>query len=462
MVGQQLQAALGQAFIVGNKPGAGGSIAGSEVVRAAPDSYTLLFSSNSAVASNVALLKNMPHDPLKDFSPIAGVAETALALMVKPSFPAKNLQEFIAYARERPGKLSAGYGSSSSRVIISMLNKLRDDSPFPERRGSVLDNLQELEIFGSVVSAGSMSAAARELDLSLAVVSKRVAALEQRLGARLLQRTTRRQSLTSEGEVFHEHCIRILAEVAGAEAPMLDQRGAMTGLLTLTATPAFGRQYLAPLVSEFQAEHPAVSVRLLLTDDVVDLVAHRVILAFRFGVLADSSMKARRVAPNFRVLCAAPSYLQRHGAPTSLEGLARHTCIVFGASLDDQWVFLQEGRTTSVRVKGRLSVNDGEVAQALAVDGAGLIYKSVWEIGTHLRAGRLVAVMTDHLGPSKPLQLVFPGGLLPTRVRRFIDLTLERLPAIGPSLAWQTESARSGDPYSDPSLSKTVSRTSST
>jgi DNA-binding transcriptional LysR family regulator len=308
----------------------------------------------------------------------------------------------------------------------------------------VLDNLQELEIFGRVVSAGSMSAAARELDLSLAVVSKRVAALEERLGARLLHRTTRRQSLTPEGEVFHEHCARILAEVAGAEASMIDRRGAMSGLLTVTATPAFGRQYLALLVAEFQAAHPDVAVRLLLTDDVVDLVEHRVSLAFRFGVLSDSSMKARRVAPNFRVLCAAPSYLQRHGTPTRLDDLAEHACIVFGDSLEDRWLFRRDGKTTSIRVKGRLGVNDGEVAQALAVAGAGLIYKSVWEIGSHLQAGRLVPVLTDHLAPSKPLQLVFPGGRLPARVRRFMDLALERLPTIGPSLAWESEAARSG------------------
>jgi DNA-binding transcriptional LysR family regulator len=309
----------------------------------------------------------------------------------------------------------------------------------------VLDNLQELEIFGRVVSAGSMSAAARELDLSLAVVSKRFAALEERLGARLLHRTTRRQSLTPEGEVFHEHCARILAEVAAAEASMFDQRGAMSGLLTITATPAFGRQYLTPLVAAFQAEHPAVSVRLLLTDDVVDLVEHRVSLAFRFGVLSDSTMKARRVAPNFRVLCAAPSYLQRHGTPTQLDDLARHACIVFSASMEDQWTFRHAGKTTSIRVKGRLSVTDGEVAQALAVEGAGLIYKSVWEIGGHLEAGRLVPVMTDHVAPSKPLQLVFPAGPLPGRVRRFMDSALERLPTIGPRLAWQTDALRSGD-----------------
>ena len=124
VVGQQLQALLGQPFVVDNKPGAGGSIAGAEVVRAAPDGHTLLFSSNSAVASNVALLKNIPYDPLKDFTPVAGIAETALALMVKPSFPARDLREFIAYARAHPGKLSAGYGSSSSQVSISMLDKL--------------------------------------------------------------------------------------------------------------------------------------------------------------------------------------------------------------------------------------------------------------------------------------------------------------------------------------------------
>ena len=149
------------------------------------------------------------------------------------------------------------------------------------------------------------------------------------------------------------------------------------------------------------------------------------------------TMKARRVAPNFRVLCAAPSYLQRHGTPTQLDDLARHSCIVFSESLEDQWVFRHEGRTVGVRVKGRLSVNDGEVAQALAVDGAGLIYKSVWEIGTHLEAGRLVPVMTDHLAPSKPLHFVFPDGRLPLRVRRFMDLALARLPVIGPRLAWQ-------------------------
>jgi len=124
VVGQQLQGLLGQAFVVDNKPGAGGNIAGAEVVRAAPDGYTLLFSSNSAVASNVALLKSVPYDPLKDFTPVAGIAQTMLVMMVKPSFPAKNLAEFVAHAKSRPGKLNAGFGSSSSQVSVAMLNKM--------------------------------------------------------------------------------------------------------------------------------------------------------------------------------------------------------------------------------------------------------------------------------------------------------------------------------------------------
>ena len=135
VMAQQLQAALGQSFVVDNKPGAGGSIAATEVIRAAADGYTLLFSSNSAVASNVALLKNIPYDPLKDFTPIAGIGENMLVLMVKADHPAKNLQEFVSYVKQRPGKVTAGYGSSSSQVSIAVLNKLGqlDVMPVPYR-----------------------------------------------------------------------------------------------------------------------------------------------------------------------------------------------------------------------------------------------------------------------------------------------------------------------------------------
>lgn len=298
----------------------------------------------------------------------------------------------------------------------------------------MLDSLQDIRIFTRVVATGSMSAAARELDLSLALVSKRMAALESRLGLRLLHRTTRRQSMTAEGEAFHERCLRIMAEVDEAESLMVDSRVGVSGLLSVTATPAFGRQYLAPLAAEFQAAHPEVSVRLMLSDDVVDLVAHRIDLAFRFGVLADSSMTARRIAANFRVLCAAPSYIARHGAPNEPSEIAAHACIVYGDNLEERWSFRHQGRTQSVDVRGRFGVNDGEAAQALAVGGAGLIFKSVWEMGTHLDAGRLVPVMRDYAAPSKPLHAMSPHRQQPVRVRRFIEFALQRLPEMAPRL----------------------------
>jgi len=220
---------------------------------------------------------------------------------------------------------------------------------------------------------------------------------------------------------------------------MADSRGGVSGLLSITATPAFGRQYLAPLVTEFQAAHGEVSVRLVLSDDLVDLVSHRIDLAFRFGVLSDSSMMARRVAANFRVLCAAPTYLRRHGSPTQPSDLARHACIVYGDGLEERWTFRHGGRLQSVPVRGRFGVDDGEAAQALAVAGAGLLFKSVWEIGTHLDAGRLVPVMRDYAAPSKPLHAVFPHSRPPQRVRRFVDFALARLLELGPRLLTEND-----------------------
>ncbi len=298
----------------------------------------------------------------------------------------------------------------------------------------MLDNLQEIRIFTHVVSAGSMSAAARELDLSLAMVSKRMAALETRLGVRLLHRTTRQQSLTSDGEAFHERCLRIMVEVQDAESLMADSHGGVRGLLCITATPTFGRQYLVPLVTEFQGSHPDVSVPLVLSDGVVDLVEQRIDLAFRFGVLADSGMATRRIAANFRVLCAAPGYLKRYGSPAQPSDLANHACIVYSDNLEDRWSFRHAGKTHVVHVRGRFGVNDGEAAQALGIEGAGLLFKSVWEIGAHLDAGRLVPVMSDYAAPSKPLHAVLPHRRPPPRVRRFLDFALERLPHLAPQM----------------------------
>ena len=292
----------------------------------------------------------------------------------------------------------------------------------------MIDDLLDLRIFTKVVATGSLSGAARELDLSLAVVSKRLAALEQRLGVRLMQRTTRSQSLTFEGSAFHERCIRILAEVDDAEGFISGARESISGQLTLTAPRTFGRQYVVPLVARFQSRHPDLSVRLLLNDDVIDLVENAVDVAFRFGELIDSSMAARRVAPNYRVLCAAPSYVERCGQPASPDELVHHACIVYGARPAAHWLFSHQGRPIAAKVRGTFITNDGDSAQALALEGAGILFKSIWDVARHLRTGRLVRIMSAYAAPTEPLNLVIPHvrGAAP-RVRRFVDYAVTEL-----------------------------------
>jgi DNA-binding transcriptional LysR family regulator len=292
----------------------------------------------------------------------------------------------------------------------------------------MIDNLLELTVFARVVSAGSLSAAARELDLSLAVVSKRLTALETRLGVRLLQRTTRRQSLTEEGEAFHARCVRILAEVQEAEAAVSRSRDAVAGVLRVTAPRAFGRRRIAPLAVAFRQEHPELSVYLTLTDALVDIVDEGMDLAIRFGSLADSSMIARPLAPNFRVLCAAPSYLARRGLPSEPATLAGHDCIVFGEQPTREWHFQHPNGPVSVRVNPAFITNDGEAAHTLALAGGGIVQKSIWDVGDDLGNGRLVRVLPDYTIPAAPLQAVYANAQhLAPKVRRFVEFCAEKL-----------------------------------
>lgn len=303
----------------------------------------------------------------------------------------------------------------------------------------MIDNLQDLRIFDRTVVNGSMSAAARELGLSLAVVSKRLAALEKRLGLRLLQRTTRSQSLTPEGQDFHLRCVRILAEVGDTEAFVAARRDTVSGMLSITAPRIFGRQYVVPLVTAFQAQHPALLVRLLFSDEIVDLVDQQIDLAFRFGVLLDSNLSARFISPHYQVLCAAPAYIARYGVPASLAALAEHACIVYGARPSAHWLFQVDGAPVAIKVRGSYIANDGATALELALCGAGIIYKSIWDVGAYLDAGQLVRVLPTVRVPSEPLHAVFGHAKqLAPRVRQFLDFALPRLRS---SWHWELSSA---------------------
>jgi DNA-binding transcriptional LysR family regulator len=292
----------------------------------------------------------------------------------------------------------------------------------------MIDNIGDLMVFARIVTAGSLTGAASELDMSLAVVSKRLAALEERLGIRLLNRTTRRQSLTQEGERFHAHCVRILSEVQTAEEEMVRSRETVSGLLRITAPRTFGRRYVAPLVAAFQARHPGLRIELVLADEIVDMVEAGIDVALRFGALMDSTMTARHVAPSYRVLCASPEYLRQHGEPTHPDQLAGHQCIVYGARNSRHWLFQGNDAHVAAEIQGTFICNDGDAASALAMAGAGIFFKSIWDVGADLMDGRLVHIMRAYRAMTEPLHVVYPHALhLTPRVREFANFALETL-----------------------------------
>lgn len=304
------------------------------------------------------------------------------------------------------------------------------DRSFPKReifKPLVIDDLPALVAFAHIVSAGSLSAAARDMDLPLSVISKRLAHLEKSLGVRLIQRTTRRQSLTEEGALFHARVVRILDEVEQAEALLTSRREDVSGLLRVTAPGQLGRQRLAPIIVEFQQLHPDLVVQLDLSDAVLDLYDSGHDVAIRFGSLPDSSLVARSLAPSFRVLCASPAYLARHGVPAHPADLTRHRCILIGNQRRADWRFDDDEQTT-VRVSGALITNDGEAAHRLALEGAGIAVKSIWDVGDDIVEGRLCRVLPMHSISAAPLHAIYPHAQhLAPRVRVFVDFLKKRL-----------------------------------
>jgi len=285
--------------------------------------------------------------------------------------------------------------------------------------------------FARIVACGSLSAAARELDLPVSVVSKRLALLEASLGTRLLQRTTRRQTLTEEGQLLYGRVLRILDEVDQAEALLAQRRGGVSGLLRIGAPGELGRQWIVPIAARFQEAHPQVAVQLDLSDAVVDLVDGGLDVAVRYGALDDSSLVARELAPNYRVLCASPAYLQRHGAPRTPAELAGHRCIAIGDGRRADWRFVDDaGAAAAVRVDATFVTNDGEAAHRLALAGSGIALKSIWDVGDDLLAGRLARVLPHHAIAAAPLHAVYPHRKnVPPRVRAFVDYLKAELQA---------------------------------
>ncbi len=286
----------------------------------------------------------------------------------------------------------------------------------------------QLEFFVLLARHGSLAAAARALDLTPPAATKRLSQLEARLGVRLVNRTTRHISLTSEGETYLHHATRILAEIREMEDAVSSSHSVPRGLLRINATLGFGRTTIAPIVSAFAKRYPHVEVQLDVTDRPIDLVESGIDLAIRFGELPDKRLNARRVMSNRRFLCASPRYLEEHGIPASLADLARHTCILHRQNDDAYgvWRLTHNGRTESVKVRGTLSSNDGDIVLGWALDGHGILVRSEWDLAKYLESGRLRVVLPEFVQPSADLFVYYPNKRNQSaRARAFIDFLID-------------------------------------
>ena len=286
----------------------------------------------------------------------------------------------------------------------------------------------DLGFFSALVRAGSLSAAGREMGVSTAAVSKHLAQMESRLGVALVNRSTRRMGLTSEGELYLEHARRILASIDDLGQQLGATRGQPQGLLRVNATLGFGRSHVAPLISSFVRKHPLVELQLQLSVDPPALTEDLFDVNVRFGAPPEARVIARFLAPNRRLLCASPAYLARHGTPKQASELARHNCIGIrqGDEAYGSWR-LSNGRSVgsgseTVKVRGNLTTNDGGVAVQWALDGHGILMRAEWDVERYLKCGRLVQVLPQCTTPDADIYAVYPQRhRLSTRVRAFVD-----------------------------------------
>ncbi len=293
--------------------------------------------------------------------------------------------------------------------------------------------LDSLTLFLRIVEKGGLAPAGRELGLSPATVSERLVALEKYYGAALLHRTTRAISLTDEGRLLVEGARRLLAEADELEALIRLGVNKISGPIRLSAPIDLGRSYVVPILDDFLAEHPEVTIDLNLTDGYVDLVGQGQDLAIRYGELADSTLRVKRLADNRRVVCASRAYLKKSGRLQHPDDLVHHECVLmrFGLAIDRDWPFLIDGKVRRVVVQGHRIANDGGLVRDWCVNGRGVARKSFWDVEADLKAGTLIELLQEFSAGGTGLQIVYPATQdQPKRVRLLIDRIAEAF-AIG-------------------------------
>lgn len=292
-----------------------------------------------------------------------------------------------------------------------------------------MDQLGAMRVFLRVIQTGSFSAAAREQNSSQATISKKVAALEDKLGVKLLTRTSRELSLTQAGQEYYEHCLNIVQEIDEVEASVRSQVSSPKGTLRIAAAAPLARILLAPLIAEFLEEYPDIEVDMVIDERHIDLVAEGIDIAIRARKLEDSSLIARPLFNNPLLLVAAPDYLEKHGVPTQPKDLKSHQCIVytFNRSLNN-WHFVDNGQDVSIPVRGTFRSNSGETNLEMALAGLGITQLPIWMMDEHLQSGKLVRVLEEYPSDTVPINAIYPQSRhVPLKVRCFVNFIQEQL-----------------------------------
>jgi DNA-binding transcriptional LysR family regulator len=286
-------------------------------------------------------------------------------------------------------------------------------------------DVSTMEVFVRTVLCGSLSAAGRELNLTPAAVSYRIARLEDSLGTRLLHRTTRRLRLTEDGTEYFRNAEQIVADIERAEAAISRRNDVPQGTLKLTAPASFGRQHIAPILPKFLRRFPDVHLNFVMTDEMIDLLGEGVDLAIRISELKDSGFIARKVAPDYRVVVAAPDYIERYGAPQTPADLAHHNCLML--SQQQFWMFNGPDGPERIRVAGNFQCNNGEVIREAALAGLGIALKATWDIAGAIKAGRLKVLLKNYpISSQTSIWALYPSRRnVPAKVTAFVDFLRE-------------------------------------
>ena len=304
-----------------------------------------------------------------------------------------------------------------------------------------MDRFDSMRVFAKVVESSSFAGAAARLDISASMVTLHVKELEERLGVRLLNRTTRKVSLTETGRAYYERCTRLLADLEETEQAVSDMHAAPRGELHVSATPAFGILQLAPAIADFTTRFPAISVELMLSERMVDLIEDGFDVAVRVGELPDSSLIARQLAPCRMVVCGAPSYFEKHGTPRTPADLTAHNCLTVtgtGSSYYRAWHLTAADGTLKISPVGNLRSNSGAVLIVAALAGHGLVYLPTYFVGDALQSGRLVTALDDYMAPPLPLRALYSHNrYLSAKVRAFVDFLAARFGQEPPWDSWR-------------------------